>query len=177
MSAEQTGSRANGRIIAGIFAVLLIAISGFIGLRVYEFQHSATIQAGRPAGPRVLIGEGAGQPLLEEAADEAGKAFRETGGVIVETRPEPDDRKSRIWMEDYRLHLETVTAYGGRRIVIGLIHLDSGEELARNETFIPDNAEDVRERLAALASRTATEWTGLTGIIAADNTRRKEKSR
>ena len=80
-------------------------------------------------------------------------------------------------MEDYRLHLETVTAYGGRRIVIGLIHLDSGEELARNETFIPDNAEDVRERLAALASRTATEWTGLTGIIAADNTRRKEKSR
>lgn len=177
MPSEQPASRTNGKIIAGVFAALLLAASGYIGIRVYEFQHSTTIQAGRPAGPRVLIGEGGETPLLHAAVEETEKAFRETGGVVVTMRPQPEDRNSRIWMEDYRLHLETVPAYGGRRIIIGLIHLDSGDDLARNETFIPDDAADTRERLAALASRTATEWTGQTGIIAADNARRKEKVR
>ncbi|MGE0230843.1 MAG: hypothetical protein AB7F30_15545 [Flavobacteriaceae bacterium] len=155
---------------------MLVAISAFIGLRVYEFQHSSAIQAGRPAGPRVLIGQTGEAPLLQEALDETAQAFRQTDGVTVTVRPEAQDRKSRIWVEDYRLHLETVPAYGGRRIVISLIHLDSGETLARNETFIPEGASDTREPLAALASRTATEWTGLTGIIAADNARRREKT-
>lgn len=160
--------RGNGRLTAGIFAAALVILSAFIGYQVYDFQNSSALQAGRPAGPRLFIAGNGSAPLAADLLEMTEAAFRSGGGAIVATRPEAEDRGTRIWVEDYRVRIDALPAYGGRRVVLDLIHLDSGEHLARAETFLPDAGEP-EEDLPAFTARTAREWAGRNGIVPADH--------